>query len=189
MCFRDGWGFSQYWWEEAPNSTVKQVKVIEKCSETELKVVASWQGSLQCLMLFVWWVLWLGSPTFPFFAGKFMATCAYQHRPALVPGDSGWQVEGEKRCQRASVETPGTSVAWFFGDHPGLNWSPKAPDSKDCFFFFWKFATVVSPGDSLAGAWCGDWLRCIDRERHWGWLMLWERKGFDKWGYPKMGAV
>lgn len=45
-----------------------------------------------------------------FFCRLFMATFAYQHLStespvSMAPGDSWWQVEGEKRCQRALVET------------------------------------------------------------------------------------
>ena len=46
---------------------------------------------------------------FWFFCRLFMATFAYQlstESPvSMAPGDSWWQVEGEKRCQRALVET------------------------------------------------------------------------------------
>ena len=60
-----------------------------------------------CLMIFLWW---LGSLTFSFFFCRlFMATFAYQlstESPvSMAPGDSWWQVEGEKRCQCALVET------------------------------------------------------------------------------------
>ena len=45
-----------------------------------------------------------------FFCRLFMATFAYQHLStespvSMAPGDSWWQVEGEKRCQCALVET------------------------------------------------------------------------------------